>query len=159
MAGYPEDTTPASWHRYFAIESNNRAWDLTEKRTRTSEETIEMSNAAHAAAWHWSLIGDESNRMRARTLLALVHTLAGSGESALRLAEEVRSYFAARETDDWETALVHSIHAYAAARVGDAEAHRGSYEAAQRALAAAHEESDPDEREIVLQTFSQVPPP
>jgi len=156
MAPYPRDTEPASWHRYFAIESNNRAWDLAERPARTHEDTLAMLNAAHAAALHWNVVGDELNRMRATTLLALTHVLAGFGESARRLADEVRTYFLSNGADAWELALVHSIHAHAAASVGDAAAHRESYEAAERTLALIQ---DPGERQVVLATFARVPRP
>lgn len=90
MTRFPQDTEPKSWHRYFAMEFNDRAWDFAERASRTAEETIEMLNAAHAAAAHWNLVGTDLNRMRARTLLAHRCALAGFGEFALQLAEEVR---------------------------------------------------------------------
>ena len=156
MPNLPEDGDPGSWHRYFAIEANNRAWELAGKPSRSPEETAEMLDAAHAASLHWNAVGTELNRMRARTLLAQAHVLAGLGESALPIAESVRSYFQSRETDDWEIALVHSIHAHAAACVGHASAHRDSYRAAQRAVEAI---ADPEDQRIVRQIFDQVPQP
>jgi hypothetical protein len=37
MPHVPESTNPEDWHRYFAIENNNRAWELA-ARSRTEEE-------------------------------------------------------------------------------------------------------------------------
>ena len=156
MPHEPQDTDPNSWRRYFAIESNNRAWELAVQTSRTSEETIEMLNAAHAAALHWNVVGNELNHMRAKTLLAEAHALAGFGESALRLAEEIRTYFLSRETEDWEIATVYSIHAHSAACACDVEKHRDSYESAK---AAVEKIADAEDRRIVLQTFNQVPSP
>lgn len=156
MPNTPNDTDPRSWHRYFAIESNNRAWELAGKPARSPEETAEMLSAAHTAALHWDAVGTELNRMRAKTLLAQVHVLAGLGDSAWPLAEQVRSYFLLRETDDWEVALVHSIHAHAAACAGLKDVHSESYRAARRAIDAI---SDPDDKAIVQQSFEQVPLP
>ena len=49
MPHIPEDSDPNNWHRYFAMECNNRAWQLA-VQSRTHEENLEMLNAAHAAA-------------------------------------------------------------------------------------------------------------
>jgi len=153
---FDQDTESRTWHRYFAIEFNNRAWDLAEKVSRSAAETEEMLNAAHSAASHWNVIGTDLNRMRARALLAQVCALAGMGDFALPLAEEVRSYFLSRETEAWEIALVQSIHANAAARAGAQDKHRHSYEAARSAIEAI---SNAEERATVMRSFSQVPLP
>jgi hypothetical protein len=94
--------------------------------------------------------------MRAKTLLAEAHALAGFGDSALALADEIRSYFLDRDTDDWEIAYVHTIHAHAASVAGNSDLHRDSYASAQQALG---EITDEDDRLIVMETFSQVAPP
>jgi hypothetical protein len=146
---------PQSWHRYFAIECNNRAWDLA-VRARTPEEDRELLNAAHASALHWQAAGTELNHMRARMLLAEVHALLGLGPSALDYAWEACDYFLSRETPDWEVAFMHAIYAHAAAVAGDEEGHRSAYAEAQRAIAAIADDQD---RAIVLQTFNQVPAP
>jgi hypothetical protein len=152
----PKDTDPASWHRYFAIENNNRAWELAGMPARTDEESLEMLDTAHAAALHWGKVGTELNGMRAKLLLAEAHALVNYGQSSLALAEEVRSYFLNRETDDWEIAFVHTIHAHAASAAGDGQRHRDSYQAAESSIAAIAEDTD---REVVLMTFVQVPIP
>jgi len=156
MPHVPEDTEPRSWHRYFAIENNNRAWDLAAQPARTPAEAREMLNAAHAAALHWDFAGDELNHARADVLLAEVHALMGFGSSALELAERVREYFLERDPPDWELAFVHAIHAHAAAVAGETQLHARSYAAAKDAVEAI---ADPEDRDIVLKTFIQVPPP
>jgi len=155
MSLRPEDTDPTKWHRYFAMECNNRAWQLA-TQSRTPDEDLEMLNAAHASALHWAPMGAELNDMRARTLLAEVHALLGYGASALNFANAARSYFLARETEDWELAYAHAIHAHAAAVAGENQLHTESYAAAVHAIDAIADEED---RKIVLQTFEQVPPP
>ncbi len=135
--------------------ANNRAWELSVFE-RTPEQDQEMLDAAHASAWHWSAIGTELNRMRSTMLLAEVHALLGFGASALRYAEEMRAYFTARETADWELAFTHVIHAHAASAAGAVEAHRIAYQSAQMALKAIVDDED---RAIVIKTFSQVPLP
>lgn len=155
MPQIPETSDLNDWHRYFAADCNNRAWDLAVK-SRTAEEDAEMFDLAHASAFHWNAVGTELNRMRARTLLAEVHALLGMGHSALRLADETRQYFLGRDTDDWEIAYVHVIHAHAAAVAAEAALHATSYAAAAEAVAAIADEED---RRIVMQTFELVPKP
>ena len=149
----PQNTDPAAWHRYFGMECNNRAWSLVEK-ARTAAEDDEMLDLAHAAAWHWQAVGTDLNRARARMLLAEVHAQLGLGRSAYAYASEVRAYFLGRQTDDWELAFTHAIHAHAAHAAGHADEHRSSYAEAVRALEAI---ADPEDRAIVQRTFDLVP--
>jgi hypothetical protein len=155
MPHLPDNTDSLSWHRYFAMEANNRAWALAVE-VRTAAQNDEMLDAAHAAAWHWDAVGTELNHMRARMLLAEVHALLGNGEAALRFADEMRSYFVSHDTPDWEIAFVHMIYAHAAISAGFKDLHRTAYELA---VAAVDQIADPEDREVVMRTFDQVPAP
>lgn len=155
MPKLPTDSDPKSWQRYFAIEANNRAWELA-ARARSAAEDREMLDAAHASAWHWEVAGTELHHMRAKMLLAEVHSLLGLGASALAYAREVRDYFLGRETPDWELAFTHTIHAHAAHAAGDEATHRSAYREAVDAIDAIADEED---RKIVRATFEQVPVP
>ena len=53
MSPQPTENTATAWHRYFAIEFNNLAWDLS-VQDRSPKEDEEMLNAAHASAFHWT---------------------------------------------------------------------------------------------------------
>ena len=155
MPHIPDKLDPALWHRYFAIECNNRAWDLSVS-VRSAADDAEMLNAAHASAFHWQIAGNELNHMRAKMLLAEVHAWVGLGKSALEYANDVRRYFLNRETPDWEIAFTHVVHAHAAYAAGDAALHRSAYEESARAIAAVKDE---EERAIVEKSFAQVPCP
>ena len=155
MPHLPEDTDPDAWHRYFAMECNNRAWQLA-VLPRTPADDLEMLNSAHAAAYHWEFAGSPINHMRAKLLLAEVHALLGLADTAFAYAVEVRAYFLAGEISDWEIAYVHAIHAHAAAISGETRLHNESYAAASAAVEAI---SDDEDRKLVLKTFDQVPPP
>jgi hypothetical protein len=156
MTRTPTDTDPANWHRHFAAQANNLAWDLAESRTDASRDA-QMLAAAHAAAWHWDAVGTELHRMRAGLLLALANALAGHGATGWQQAQAVRDYFAPRsDTPDWEIALVHAIHALAAAASGHAAEHAASWEQARRSIEAI---ADAEDRAIVLKTWAQVPAP
>jgi len=151
----PSDGERAAWHKRFAAESYNRAWDLS-TAVRSPADDREMLDVAHAAAWHWGKVGTELNRMRATMLLAEVHALLGMGERALAHAEEMRAYFLAQESPDWEIAFSHAIYAHAAHVAGRAAEHRDAYAQAEAALAAI---ADDEDRAIVAATFRHVPLP
>ena len=51
-------------HRWFAVELNNRAWDLVEATERSPDETDEMIDSAHAACLHWRAVGVPLNALR-----------------------------------------------------------------------------------------------
>lgn len=156
MPRSPEDSTPESWHRFFASMANNRAWDLAESAA-SEVDLPELLNAAHAAAWHWQAVGNELNRMRAVMLLAQAHAMAGLGASALAYANEMRAYFLARPgTPDWELAFVHTVHAHAASVAGSATLHAESHARATRALEGITNEKD---KGIVERVYRHVPAP
>ncbi len=144
------------WHKRFAAQSNNRAWDLT-TISRTPEEDREMLDAAHTSAWHWRAIGTELNQMRSTMLLAEVHALLGHGASAFEFAQSMHAYFVGNpDTPDWELAFAHAILAHAAAVASATAVHRRAYERASVAIQAIADEED---RAIVMKTFAQVPRP
>ena len=155
MPHIPETTDEKEWHRYFAMDSNNRAWELSVV-PRSSSEDLEMLNAAHAAALHWSVVGEQIHNMRAKLLLAEVHALLGFGDSAFALATEARGYFLVQETPDWEIAYAHTIHAHAAWSSNNTETYERSYQEAQRAI---DKISDAEDRAVVLKTFNQISTP
>lgn len=152
----PDDTSPDHWHRWFAASANNAAWVMAE-RADGEFDPFELLNAAHAAAWHWQQTGTELNRMRARMLLAQAHAQCGLGVTALRWAEDMRTYFLGKpDTPDWEIAFAHVVHARAAWAAASRDAHAASCREALRAIAAI---VDPEDRRIVEAVFRFVPPP
>jgi tetratricopeptide (TPR) repeat protein len=122
MSAPPFDLPKA--HRWFAVEFNNRAWELIEKDGRSADETQEMLHTAHAAALHWKAIGTPLNDQRAENLLATAYLQAGRAEPALRHAQRCLSLSeqnaaAGTETPfDRATALGCAAHAHRLA--GDA---------------------------------------
>lgn len=144
------------WHKRFAAQANNRAWDLT-TMARTPAQDREMLDAAHASAWHWDAIGTELNRMRATMLLAEVHALLGHGASAFEFAQTMHAYFVDNpQTPDWELAFAHAIQAHAAAVAGVSAIHRRAFDNASAAIQAI---ASAEDRAIVMKTFAQVPRP
>ncbi len=143
-------------HRWFAIEANNRAWDLATRSSRSTAEDDEMLNAAHAAALHWAAVGNELNDARAKMLLAHVHAFVGNGALAQRYARASHSYLTAIDSPDWEIAFSHAVMAHAAASANDTSTHRKHYAAAR---AAADAIAGDEDRAIFEATFIRIPTP
>lgn len=108
-------------HRWFAVESNNRAWDLTAQPIRTPSEDRELLECAYAAAYHWAHCGTPLNEARADVLLAKTHALLGQNQQALHHARRALEYCQHHETDcePWDIAFAHLTLAHVANLVGD----------------------------------------
>lgn len=78
-------------NRWFAVELNNRAWDLIEQDSHTEEAIETLLHTAHASCWHWRQIGSKINVQRAYCLLATAYAVAGYGEPAVQFAEQCRT--------------------------------------------------------------------
>jgi hypothetical protein len=157
MAGF--DPTPeeiARWDRWFAVESNNRAWDLLAQPARTAEEDRELLAAPHAAAFHWARVGKAINIARSDSLLAHVHARLGDGASARRHAVAYLAYCAANACEDWDLAFAHAAMALAAWASDDAARHAESYRLAR---AAGEAIQDPADREAFFHEFDRIPRP
>jgi hypothetical protein len=144
-----------SWHMKFAMAANNRAWELAEKN-RSPEENQEMLHAAHAAAWHWRVVGTELHHMRAAMLLAQVHALLGDGPSAWPYAQVMNRYFLSQNTADWELAFSHAVYAHAACIAGQQAIYIDAYAQARAAFLAI---ANAEDKAIVEKTFRLVPAP
>jgi len=154
MTKLPENLLPESWHRFFAITANNAAWDMSESLEDVLNHT-ELLDAAHASAWHWRVAGTTINQMRSTMLLALIHARMDMGPSAWNYAESMKKYFTeTSETPDWELGFVYAIHAWAALACGNLDEYKVSYHKASLCLDAI---KDPEDRAVVLKTFSLIP--
>ena len=138
--------------RWFAIEMNNRAWDLVEKTERTPEENEQMISAAHAARCYWSTIGKPLNSLRAESLLAAAYLAAGRPELSLHHAE--RCLALSQQIGDEQTAFDRAC-AYGGlsaallrlARAQDAKQHYAA------ALAWVEKLDHPDEKPIFTKLY------
>ncbi|MEM9082788.1 MAG: hypothetical protein AAGB34_04265 [Planctomycetota bacterium] len=69
-------------HRYFAVECNNKAWDLIEGPSLDPEGAERLVHLAHTSVFHWSHAGDELNALRGETLLVAAYLKARRPEPA-----------------------------------------------------------------------------
>ena len=109
-------------HRWFAVECNNRAWDLLENK-RTAEEDLELVHIAHASAHHWAKGGNVLNHARAECVVANAHAALGDGSAAMRHAKLCLQLNEANGDDctDWDRAFAADALARATAAIGDAD--------------------------------------
>ena len=156
MAERPGADEIAKWHRFFAVECNNRGWNLVENERRGPGEDIEMLHCAHASAFHWGKVGTASNVAKSELLLAFVHAMLGYGAQASRYAQRSLDFVMAHSAAEWELAFAHAAVSFAAAVQNDAEAHLSHYN---RARKIGDGLSSAEEREIFLATFRNVPAP
>lgn len=152
---HPTSEELARFHRYFAVEANNEAWQRTLDAPAERDLTA-MLNAAHAAAFHWAEVGNDLNAFRATLLLAHVHAYCGHGALAWVYAQQCDAYQQRDQLAGWELSFTYMIIAQAAYADGRTEEHRVCYE-----RASAHIEAieDPTDREIVDLTWKNIPAP
>ena len=115
-----------------------------------------MLHAAHASACHWARVGTALNEARANMLLGMAHALAGDGPLALRYATSAFNYFNEHDAPAWEQAFVHATLAAAAKAAGNPDLHREHYAEAARLGEGI---ADPQDREVFMRSFTQVPVP
>jgi hypothetical protein len=143
------------WHRRFAMETNNAAWDLFERKNRAQADDERMVLSAYASAFHWAAIGNDDHRALSYSTLAHVHGTLGHAEFAKSYAERVHAFFNARESEAWKRAFAASGMALAAEAAGDHAAHAKHYAEA-KALQA---DLSPGDREVFDKTFARIPVP
>jgi hypothetical protein len=141
-------------HRWHAVECNNLAWRLSELPERTPAQDIEMHDAAHASAFHWSKVGTELHSARAKLLLGHVHAVLGQGSAALAYAQESYRYLVAHEPPDWERAFAHAVLAHAAHAAGETELHKENFAKAEELGPGI---ANAEDREIFFKTFRNIP--
>ncbi|SRR6266487_4632626 len=154
VAGQHTQEMIDQWHRWFAVECNNRAWDLIEKASRTAAEGREMLHAACASAFHWSKVGTPIHSARSDVTLSYAHALLGHPGMAMHYAKSALAFFESHECENWDLAFTHAAMAQAAALAGDKELHARHY-----ALAGQWGDAlqDGENRRMFMESFSRVP--
>ncbi len=131
-------------HQYFAVECNNKTWDLLDKTERTPDEEIEMIHQVHASCWHWSRAGEPVNVVRGHYVAAKVYFAAGMTESARFWAQKTWDQTVELGLESWDYAFACEIMARACAAAGEKDKHEEYHRKAQDAIAGLGN----DEREL-----------
>jgi hypothetical protein len=156
MAEQPSMEEINRWHRYFAVECNNRSWDLAEMAVRTPDQDVEMKALAFASAYHWSKVGTAVNDARANVTIAHVLATLGEGDQALVYARKCLDYFQANPDEDWDIAFAWLEVAFAASVLGDADLQLSAFRKAEELGNRIKGEED---RRIFQEELAKVPRP
>ncbi|MFL5779221.1 MAG: MerR family transcriptional regulator [Chloroflexota bacterium] len=141
------DIDPAT-HRQLGKDLFNHVWSLLETAERSTGQVDEMIHAAHAARYHWGVVGHDGNRARGEWQCSRVYAVLGRAEPALWHARRCVEIAEAggEGVEDWDVAAAYEAMARASIVAGDAAAGR---DWKRRAAEAAAGIADPDEREII----------
>ena len=156
MPNIPSDSTLRKYHRWFAIEANNSAWDLASLPERTPEQDEQMLYRAYTSAFHWSQVGTPLHSARAWITLAHAHSLLGHGSLALDYANHALDFFERNQGEDWDMAFAHAELAFAAAVSGNLAQHARHYLLAQQS---GQSIQDPEDRQVFFDEFARLPKP
>ena len=76
-------------HKYFSAHCFNVAWELIEKRNRTSEDNEQMIRLAQASLWHWTQRPDctGKNLSIGYWRVSRVYALLGEADNARKYAQ------------------------------------------------------------------------
>ena len=136
--------------RWFAVEFNNRAWDLVEQAERTDAQTEVMIHAAHAALMHWQAAGTALNSLRAYCLLATAYVAAGRTDGAARYVKTCLELLPQVEgATPFDRACTYGCAAATYAKAGDRKLAREFHERA-KVIA---ETLSTDDREVVEKLY------
>jgi len=130
--------------RFFATETNNTAWDLIGRTSRTTAETEQMIATAYASLMHWTAVGAPANVARANGTVG--RALVVRGDAAAKLAlEHAKKYLAWATGDEgapWDQVFAHATVARAQAALGEMGDARDARRWADEALAKVSEAED-----------------
>lgn len=130
-------------------------WTLLDKPGRSAADDDEMVHAAHASAYHWSLVGTVANRVRSEWQCSRVYAVLGRAESALHHARRCLELAesAPSELEEFDLPFAFEAMARAHAVAGD-EAHAREWLA--RAQAAGEEIGDEDDRALLAADLATI---
>lgn len=119
-------------HRRLGVDLFNHTWTLLGKEGRTALEDDEMLDATHASAYHWSVVGEPENLVRAQWQISRVNAVLGRGEAAVYHGQRCVDHCLEHGIGDWDLAFAYE----ALARGHKVSGNRDEYE---RVLALARE--------------------
>jgi len=115
-----------------------------------------MTHAAHASRYHWGQVPSvtPAHLARGEWQISRVYAVLGRAEPALHHARRVLELCQQNGIGDWDLAFAHEALARAYAVAGDAGQAR---EFTDRALAAAEDIADSEDRDLVLANLETIP--
>lgn len=142
--------------RLLAAQLFNETWRLMEQEDRTREDDDRMIHAAHASRYHWGQVPDATpaNLARGEWQISRVYSVLGRAEPALFHAHRDLDICEDNGIDDWDLAFAFEALARGHAVAGEAGKARHYTD---RALAAARDIADAEDRALVLADLETIP--
>ncbi len=142
-------------HMRIGIALFNATWTLMEKENRTRDEDDNMLHMAHASRYHWGASGaDAAHLARGEWQCSRVYAILGRSEPSLHHARRVLDLCEENGIGGFDLAFGYEALARGHAVAGDAEQARACTE---RALAAAGDIAEDDDRELLLSDLESIP--
>jgi hypothetical protein len=150
MTNKPDPNEVRKWHEWFAVECSKTTWKLIGKTERTAAVDRQMLYVAHAAAFHWSMVGAPLDQARAELALSRVFAILGHATDALRYAQRFLAYCDNNPCDERDVALGYVAMSHAGALLRDKGMHGEFYQAAEEKARALETEQDLRSVEVEL---------
>jgi hypothetical protein len=148
------DTDTQVDQRRLATDLFNGVWRLLEREDRDAADDDRMLHMAHASRYHWGEVGEPANRSRGEWQCSRVYAVLGRPEPALHHARRGLEICQEHGLADWDLAFAYESVARAHAVAGDREA---ALEWTRRALSAAADIAEDDDRELLLSDLESIP--
>jgi tetratricopeptide (TPR) repeat protein len=142
--------------RLLAAQLYNDAWRLLELEQRSREDDDRMIHTAHASRYHWGQVptATPAHLARGEWQISRVYAVLGRAEPALHHARRVLDLCEENGIGDFDLAFGYEALARAHAVAGEADEARAYTD---RALAAAEEIADDEDRDLVLADLETIP--
>lgn len=152
----PPGTGSVSDVKLLAAQLFNDAWRLLEQEQRTQQDDDLMIHTAHASRYHWGQVptATPAHLARGEWQISRVYSVLGRAEPALHHAHRVADICQSNDIGDWDLAFAYEALARAHAVAGDAEQARLYTD---RALAAAEDIAEEEDRDLVLADLETIP--
>lgn len=132
----------------------NGVWTLMEREDRTPDDDDRMLHMAHASRHHWGQVGAPVNLARGEWLCSRVYAVLQRAEPCQAHARRVLDICERDDLRDFDLAFAYEALARASAVAGDARAARAYVE---RALAAAEDIAEDEDRDLLLSDLESIP--
>lgn len=142
--------------KLLAAQLFNDAWRLMDQQQRTRQDDDLMIHTAHAARYHWGQVptATPAHLARGEWQVSRVYSVLRRGEPALYHAQRVLDLCQENGIGDWDLAFAYEALARAHAVAGDPVQARLYTD---RALAAAEDIADDEDRDLVLADLETIP--
>ncbi len=148
----PSSKELSNFHRFFAIQSNNEFWALSERALDPLEKQ-KILTVAYTSLYHWQEVGTDQNIQLANLAVARAYCINGSSQSVYYASQAFDFFDGFGE--NWIQAFTNAVLSHAFNIVENNEKSALLYENAVRLKSSLSEE----DRKVFEATFKHIPVP